>query len=58
MTVKKNPDLEKPFHVVHSNGDLIKGFLDEVSAIKDAEERNIKAEKLGIKSCYKSISKP
>ena len=55
---KPNPDLKKPFHVVHSNGDLIKGFEDQGSADNDAKDRNARAEILGVSCRYKMILKP
>ncbi len=54
----KAPDIDKPFHVSHTNGDLIKGFLTMPDAEADAKERNLRALDLGLRARYLAAPKP
>lgn len=48
MVTQKIETKDKPFHVIHSNGDIVAGFDDQQSAIDDATDRNIKARELNL----------
>ena len=54
----KNPDVDKPFHVLYANGDFIKGFMTMPDAETDAKERNQRALDLGLRARYLAAPKP
>ena len=54
----RNPDVDKPFRVSHTNGDLIKGFMTMPDAETDAKERNQRAIDLGLSARYLAAPKP
>ncbi len=59
MTIQKIEGIDKPFHVLHPNGDIIAGFNDQQSAMDDADDRNIRACQLGLKEeIFYSWSRP
>lgn len=61
MSEKKEPKpsiLDKPWRVVHSNGDVVAGFDDEQCAEDDAVERNKRADEFGIAARYTAAPKP
>lgn len=51
-------DIDQPFRVIYTNGDIVKGFLDLKSAEDDAKERNQRAIALGLWSRYLAQAKP
>jgi len=57
-TTEKVLDKDQPFRVCHTNGDIIKGFLDLSSATEDAKERNQRASSLGLQARYLASAKP
>lgn len=57
-TTEKVLDKNRPFRVRHSNGDIVAGFDDRVSATDDANARNERAKALGLQCSYTASAKP
>ncbi|KKL63094.1 hypothetical protein LCGC14_2178570 [marine sediment metagenome] len=59
MTVpNKIPDIERPYRVSHTNGDIIKGLMTIEAAEADAKERNQRALDIGFRARYIASAKP
>ena len=47
--------LDKPYHVCHTNGDIVQGFEDLPSAKADATDRNKRSAKLLLAARYAAV---